>query len=167
MQIQSSTLILIFVNLLILNYVIAKQNMDQVVTVKKQGIYSLKQFKDLIKKSKNLNSPLCLNRHEDGNPFGIKGQDFTCPYTCVQWSRMCRGVNFCNSDVQKCGPELVCPRYGPNLNHMTKLDLANNSAASNHQYCITVRHKHMYTNRLVIHRYDSVRIVSPKYPENI
>ena len=142
MQIQSSTLI--FVNILILNYVNAKQNMDQVVTVKKQGIYSLKQFKDLIKKSKSLKSPLCLNRHEDGaagDPFGIKGKDFTCPYTCVKWSSMCRGVNFCTSDVQKCGPELVCPRNGPNLNHMAKLGLAD-SAASNHHYCIKVKQTH-------------------------
>ena len=51
----------------------------------------------------------CLNEQNHGKFSGLRGLDITCPYMCVWWTEMCRGIHFCDAEVKNCGPELECP----------------------------------------------------------
>ena len=53
----------------------------------------------------------CYNSYQDSQ-FISKHSHYTCPLTCVSVNDdMCRGVNWCGSDVQECGPQLRCSEY--------------------------------------------------------
>ena len=50
----------------------------------------------------------CYNSYQDSQKISSDSY-FTCPDTCVSVTEeMCRGVNWCSSDVQECGPQLRC-----------------------------------------------------------
>ena len=50
----------------------------------------------------------CYNSYQDSQYLSIDSY-FTCPDTCVSvLEEMCRGVSWCSSDVQECGPQLRC-----------------------------------------------------------
>ena len=84
----------------------------------------------------NFNKEFCLN--EQNETWIIKYSDFTCPYACVEWQEMCKGINFCDSDVLNCGPNLKCPRIRPKQSeNVTKYKLVD-SSAKNHHYCLSV-----------------------------
>ena len=79
----------------------------------------------------------CHNSYQDSKYVGERSH-FTCPQTCVSvLGDMCRGVDWCGSDIKECGPQLRC--YAPcdtsNCDQNgTKFSL-NSSAASGHHYC--------------------------------
>ena len=81
------------------------------------------------------------NEYNEETSFGwdSRGWDVTCPYTCVLWTMMCRGVNFCNSDVESCRSDLKCPRtYDSKAYSIIKMNLSI-TVAKNHYYCLMVR----------------------------
>ena len=50
----------------------------------------------------------CYNSYQDSQEISLESY-FTCPDTCVSViNEMCRGVNWCSTDVQECGPQLRC-----------------------------------------------------------
>ena len=70
----------------------------------------------------------CHNSYQDSMIIG-KLSYYTCPHTCVDAARdLCRGVNWCESDVQECGPHLRCSIE----DSKTRL---NSILAPNHHFC--------------------------------
>ena len=72
----------------------------------------------------------CFNSYQDSLYIGPQSH-YTCPLTCVSLLEdMCRGVNWCGSDVQECGPQLRCSDTPKSLN---------SSLAKEHRYCINLK----------------------------
>ena len=70
----------------------------------------------------------CYNSYEDSLDIGFRSH-FTCPNTCVSVNyELCRGVIWCDSDVQQCGPSLRCRRDW-------EKHLLNTSLVKDHWYC--------------------------------
>ena len=77
----------------------------------------------------------CHNSYQDSQYIGDHSH-YTCPHTCVSFiqyapyrvGEMCRGVNWCESDVQECGPHLRCH------NKSLRKSL-NSSLVTEHYYC--------------------------------
>ena len=81
------------------------------------------------------------NEYNEETSFGwdSRGWDDTCPYICVLWTEMCRGVYFWNSDVESCRSDLKCPRtYDSKAYSIIKMNLQI-TEAQNHYYCLMVR----------------------------
>ena len=70
----------------------------------------------------------CYNPYEDSKEIGFRSH-YSCPRTCVSLNlEMCRGVNWCNSDIQQCGPSLRCRTDAARR-------LVNSSLVNEHWYC--------------------------------
>ena len=86
----------------------------------------------------------CHNTYKDSKYIGPKSH-FSCPHTCVPWDDMCRGLDWCPEELNKCGdPTLRCPGY----DGFTKHNITT-SAGSAHHYCLSTAH---INNR----QYDSI-----------
>ena len=73
----------------------------------------------------------CYNSYQDSEVIGLYSH-FTCPRTCVSLMfDMCRGISWCGSDVQECGPQLKCPDSLSSV----KLNTSS-SLAPDHHVCV-------------------------------
>ena len=44
----------------------------------------------------------CHNTYQDSQVLGSKSH-FRCPHTCVSWDDMCRGLDWCQEELNRCG----------------------------------------------------------------
>ena len=60
---------------------------------------------------------------------------FPCPKECIPIWHICQGVNFCQSDVEVCNKDLICPddAFGP-----TKYNLTDTKLVHGHHFCYPV-----------------------------
>ena len=78
----------------------------------------------------------CHNSYQDSLYIG-RYSHYTCPHTCVSvLHEMCRGIDWCGTDVQECGPHLICHEFDV----ARKLSLKSN-LTSEHHYCFPLATK--------------------------
>lgn len=74
----------------------------------------------------------CYNTYQESEFIGYKSH-YSCPQSCISVRKICRGINWCESDVKACGPHLRCPEW-TNTN-TTKYGF-NSSLVHNHHTCV-------------------------------
>ena len=100
------------------------------------GVCSEGEIKPISSKCNNTDRTLqCYNSYQDSR-FVNSDSHYTCPHTCVSlYKDMCRGVSWCGSDVQECGPQLICAGDKTSDDHYDIINNLNFSLAPEHHYC--------------------------------